>query len=128
MTEHLTFDLGAPLGDLVSSNRYHGQYWGATHANKVAWRDGVATLARAEKISKAVKLRPAQVRFTFPVPDRRHRDPSNYVGTVVKWCVDGLVIAGTWPHDGPEWVRVLEPILELHGRAVLLDLWLLEAP
>jgi hypothetical protein len=34
------------------------------------------------------------------------------VGTVVKAMVDGMVLAGVWPDDTPEWVRVSEPVIE----------------
>lgn len=126
MRPDLTFGLGAPLGRLVTTNREHGQHWSSSHAWKAAWRDGMTVLARAERIPQAVGGRPCEVRFVFPVPDRRRRDPSNLVGTVVKWCVDGLVRGGVWPDDSPEWVTVIEPVLEVGGQAVILELWFRE--
>jgi crossover junction endodeoxyribonuclease RusA len=57
------------------------------------------------------KNRPALVCVTIPFPDRRRRDPMNYTGTVVKAVVDGLVDAGLWPDDGPEWVEVADPVI-----------------
>lgn len=46
----------------------------------------------------------------------RRRDPHNYVGTVVKSMIDGLVSAGLWPDDNPEWVSVGEPVLTVHTK------------
>ncbi len=123
-TEHVRVDLGAPLGRLVTTNVAAGRHWGHTHAQKVLWRDGMAILAKAHGLPQRVHGRPCLVRFAFPVPDERRRDPANLVGTVVKWAVDGLVIGGVWPDDSPEFVSVLEPLLIPHGRQVILELWL----
>jgi hypothetical protein len=57
------------------------------------------------------EIPPSIVRVTIPFTQHRRRDPHNYVGTVVKWIIDGLVYAGAWPDDTPEWVEVLEPVL-----------------
>lgn len=46
----------------------------------------------------------------------RRRDPHNYIGTVCKSLIDGLVLAGLWPDDNPEWITVREPILTVHDR------------
>ena len=45
-----------------------------------------------------------------PVVDRRRRDPHNFAPTL-KHVIDGLVDAGLWPDDTPEYVRTLEPAL-----------------
>lgn len=42
--------------------------------------------------------------------DRRRRDPHNFAPTL-KHVIDGLVDAGLWPDDTPEYVRTLEPAL-----------------
>lgn len=122
--EHVRVDLGHPLGRLVTSNQYHGQHWGKTHPDKVQWRDGIARLAKMHHLDQRVNGRPCLVRFAFPVPDNRRRDPANLVGTVVKWAVDGLVIGGVWPDDSPEYVSIIEPLLIVKGSGVILELWL----
>lgn len=123
MSDYARFDLGAPLGRLVTSNQYHGKHWSKSHADKVLWRDGMSVLARAKHIDQWVSDRPTLVRFVFPVPDKRRRDPSNLVGTVVKWCVDGLVRGGVWPDDDPRFVTILEPLLIPGADRVQLELW-----
>lgn len=60
---------------------------------------------------------PGAVQVTLPFRDRRRRDPHNYVGTVVKSIIDGLVDAGVWPDDTPEYVSVLEPVIEVGPQA-----------
>lgn len=66
---------------------------------------------------------PCRVKVTIPFPQRRRRDPSNYIGTVVKAIVDGLVLVGVWPDDTPDWVEVVEPVLRIGGQLteVLLE-------
>lgn len=51
------------------------------------------------------------VQVTIPFGNRRRRDPHNYCGTVMKAIIDGLVEAGAWPDDNPEYVGHREPIL-----------------
>lgn len=57
--------------------------------------------------------RHGQVNVTLTFPTVRRRDPHNYVGTVCKAIVDGLVTAGVFPDDTPEWVTVTEPTLRV---------------
>jgi crossover junction endodeoxyribonuclease RusA len=53
---------------------------------------------------------PSVISIVLPVRDSRRRDPHNYFATV-KPIVDGLVDAGLWPDDTPEWVTTTEPTL-----------------
>lgn len=53
---------------------------------------------------------PSWVRLVIPVPDRRRRDPANLT-PLTKACVDGLVDAGVWIDDTPDYVETLEPRL-----------------
>lgn len=74
---------------------------------------------------RARAVGPAVVNVVLPVPDRRRRDPHNYVATL-KPIVDGLVDAGLWPDDTPEHVATLEPELDIRRdrlvRVVLIPL------
>jgi Holliday junction resolvase RusA-like endonuclease len=56
-------------------------------------------------------LEPALVRVHIPFTQNRRRDPHNYCGTVVKAIIDGLVKAGAWEDDTPEYVEHLSPVL-----------------
>jgi hypothetical protein len=115
-------DLGPSPTRAVSINEVVSRHWRSTHDAKVTWRDTVCWLAKEQRLAARVAGRPCVIRFTIPVPDRRHRDPHNYVGSVVKWAIDGLVLAGCWPSDRPEFVSVLEPRLVVGGH-LLLELW-----
>lgn len=53
----------------------------------------------------------AVVQVVIPFDKRRRRDPHNWCGTVLKAVVDGMVKAGAWPDDTPEWVGHREPVL-----------------
>lgn len=57
--------------------------------------------------------RPCLIMVTLTFPTQRRRDPHNYVGTVCKAIVDGLVHAGVFPDDTAEWVTVTEPVLRV---------------
>lgn len=75
-----------------------------------AWRDATFWHYKDQIGSKGVPS-PAIVELYVPVPNKRRRDPMNYCGTLMKAVVDGLVLAGAWPDDTPEYVRHLEPLL-----------------
>jgi len=102
-------DFGAPFTKLWSTNdRVH---WSERSRMTKLWREGVAWEAKRQRLRWTVQRRPAYVEVHLPVPDRRRRDPSNYVGTIVKAIVDGLVDGGLWPDDHPAFVQVAEPVL-----------------
>ena len=61
------------------------------------------------------------VHILLPVADRRARDPHNYFKTV-KPIVDGLVDAGLWPNDTPDWVTTVEPRLVVKAPKVVITL------
>lgn len=66
-------------------------------------------------------LNPALVRIHIPFRVNRRRDPHNYCGTVVKAVIDGLVMAGAWKDDTPEYVVHIEPRL-YKGDTVWIEL------
>jgi len=67
-------------------------------------------------------LVPSLVRVHIPFAQNRRRDPHNYCGTVVKAIIDGLVNAGAWPDDTPEYVEHLSPVL-YKGDEVKVELY-----
>lgn len=77
----------------------------ATHGAVAARRPGASRW-----IAAGQSLPPGIVHVQLPVPDSRRRDPHNYYPTI-KAIVDGLVDAGLWPDDTPEWVTTTEPTL-----------------
>lgn len=97
----------------VSINQSHGRHWRATHSDKRYWQAAAHSHAR-HKINRCEWTTPgppSRVQVTIPFTSLRRRDPHNYTGTVVKWTIDGLIHAGMWPDDTPEWVTVVDPIL-----------------
>lgn len=96
-----------PLSMNDKDNRQFGKM-------KQAWRDtayyrwieahpGVGPSARAAPC-------PAEVHITLPFVVARRRDPINFARTV-KAVVDGLVMAGAWPDDTPDYVTQHLPTL-----------------
>lgn len=101
----ITFDAPAPA--LNMNHRGWPVRWRLTKA----WRE--ATWAAAVQIPARDRKRPASwVTVVLPVPDRRRRDPHNLTPTL-KAIVDGLVDAGLWPDDTPEFVTTTEPVLDV---------------
>ncbi len=101
----------------LSVNATAGKHWAHVHPIKTAWRDTTAWYAKAAGWKN---LNPATVTVHIPFNSNRRRDPHNYSSTVVKWVVDGLVIAGCWPDDTPEWVTTTEPVL-YRGANVIVE-------
>jgi crossover junction endodeoxyribonuclease RusA len=66
---------------------------------------------------------PSMVCVTLDVPDKRRRDPANFF-PCVKAIVDGLVDAGLWPDDTPEWVTVVEPVLRVVKGPLMVEVTL----
>jgi crossover junction endodeoxyribonuclease RusA len=88
-----------------------------------AWRNGTVLHTWSWRNShrtewNRLKGRPCTVHVTLGFDTDRRRDPHNYTGTVVKAVIDGLVDAGLWPDDTPEWVTVTEPALEVPSSQV----------
>ncbi len=98
----------APERLLNLNDRLH---WTVQRRRARAWRDAAHWAAVAALGIE--RRRPAcVVAISLPVKDRRKRDPHNLFPTV-KPIVDGLVDAGIWPDDTPEWVTTVEPALEV---------------
>lgn len=83
-----------------------------------AWKE--ATIVHYRKAYGRMDQAPSVVQVMLPVPDRRRRDPHNYCGTVLKAVIDGLVKAGAWPDDTPDYVGHREPVLVHKGRHVVI--------
>lgn len=114
----------------VSINEVAGKHWAVKRRALEPWRTAVGwawKMAPASERARVQGLR-CKVRMLIPfdVSDaqwtKNRRDPHNYVGTVVKSCVDQLVEQGVWPDDTTEWVTVDEPVL-MQGNEVVIELW-----
>jgi crossover junction endodeoxyribonuclease RusA len=79
-------------------------HWARKAAITKLWRQAAWAAAICHRTP--FDHQPSFVRVTFPVRDNRRRDNDNPSPTV-KACVDGLVDAGYWPDDSPEWVETL---------------------
>jgi Holliday junction resolvase RusA-like endonuclease len=98
-----------PPGEVWSENRAGN--WRKNMRLHKTWADCVAWYWRT--LRKTWTPRPCLVLVTLTFPTSRRRDPHNYVGTVCKAIVDGLVHAGVFPDDTAEWVTVPEPALRV---------------
>lgn len=112
MTTWITFRQPCPL--MSMNDRAH---WSVRAREARQWRNATHIAARHAINTSApgfnpIPLPPSIVTVVLPVPDRRRRDPHNYFATV-KPIIDGLVDAGLWPDDTPEWVTTAEPTLQV---------------
>lgn len=83
------------------------------HGTIREWKD-MASLAYIDDCNKKKRKRQlgnTLIRVTIPFDKKRRRDPHNYCGTVGKAIIDGLVNAGAWDDDTPDFVEHLAPIL-----------------
>lgn len=96
-------------------NLNHRLHWSRRAATTRAWRHA-AFVAACQLGPPSARPREASwVQLEIPVHDRRRRDPHNLTPTL-KACVDGLVDAGVWPDDTPEFVTTTEPFIAVCPR------------
>lgn len=107
-----------PPHKLMSMN--DRDHWRTAAVKAKAWRYAANIAARAE-ITAPRPLPACWINVQLPVTGNRRRDPANYALTV-KHIVDGLVDAGCWPDDTPEWVTTTEPTLSPSDRLVRVTL------
>lgn len=110
-------------GRPMSTNEANRTHWAKRSRAMRPWRDAVALAwKQARPDWDRVKDRKCTVEVFLPFPDKRRRDPANFVGTIVKSLVDELttkierygkqtvmVREGCWPDDTPDYVEVIEP-------------------
>jgi crossover junction endodeoxyribonuclease RusA len=111
-----TISFPAPVQLLSMNDRMH---WRPEARLVRIWR--TAAYASARQQHPGLRLPPCTVDIALPVKDRRRRDPANYHKTQ-KPCIDGMVDAGLWPDDTPEWVTTHEPTLIPAGVLVVITL------
>lgn len=102
----------------LSTNQAKGMHWGKERRYTDPWKDMALMVSRQALAGYARKreawpVQPVTIQTVLPFRVNRRRDPHNYVGTVVKALVDGLVRGGVIPDDAPEWATVTEPSLSI---------------
>lgn len=107
----VTVSFERPTQLMSMNDRIH---WSVDRRRARAWRQatGWAAIDQLGTTPAARRKGPSIVTVTLPVHSDRDRDPHNFFKTV-KHVIDGLVDAGLWPDDTPEWVTTTEPHLEL---------------
>jgi Holliday junction resolvase RusA-like endonuclease len=112
----IVLDLGFPPERPLSTNESNRMHWAQRDRRLEPWRKAAWALAQQQKIPEQVGGRKSKVTMVIPFRTKTKRDPHNYVGTVVKATVDGLVQAGVWPDDNPVYVEVMEPMLVIGNK------------
>jgi hypothetical protein len=104
-----TFTFRAPGPYMSMNDRDH---WQAKRRKVKGWRR--TAWAAAGRVAGFCPT-PADVWIALDVPDRRRRDPHNLYPTI-KAIIDGMVDAGCWPDDTPEYVTTHEPTFHVVPR------------
>lgn len=100
----------------LSTNQERKVHWAVAKRDLTPWRDVTLmmtrwALAKLARTSGAWRPQPVTIQVELAFRTAQRRDPHNYVGTVVKATVDGLVRGGLIPDDTPEWATILEPTI-----------------
>lgn len=107
-----------PPNTPLSINKANKMHWAAKKRQVDPWREAIGWAWLQERKNwDLVKDKPCSVQVVLPFRTKQRRDPHNYTGTVVKALVDTLVREGVWPDDTPEWVTVLDPVIQIGGDA-----------
>ena len=109
----------APPADVWSTNKDRSLHWAVRSKLIKAWRLCAHVECAGANLGT---LPPSLVTLTLPFARNGRRDPMNYVGTVVKAVVDGLVDAGCWPDDTAEWVEIRQPVLAVGTTDVVVSI------
>ncbi len=102
---------------LTANQRLH---WGERGRRTVYWRHYTCVVAREARIPALIRI---GVHLEIHPPDRRRRDPSNWMPTQ-KACVDGLVDARVVPDDSPAYVVEGMPRLVVPAGPGVWEWWL----
>jgi len=97
----------------LSINQTNRMHWAERRRVLKPWKDIAALTWKQQGRAVAAELdgQKVLVVVSLPFATKARRDPHNYIGTVVKAIIDGLVAAGMKPDDTPEYIRVAEPAL-----------------
>lgn len=83
--------LDFPPADLFP-NRAKGKHWAVMHKSKVSYRESSAWITKREMGGWAYKGGEIEMRLTFYMPDKRHRDADNCLAAA-KAGLDGMAEA-----------------------------------
>jgi hypothetical protein len=115
----ITLELGAAPAKPLSMNERGYSNYHKRHRLTAPWKaraKEVAELAEVTGLPLPLEGGPWLVTVVVPVKGDYRRDPHNYM-PVVKAVIDGLVAAGVWPDDTPQYVCATEPALVTDGLA-----------
>ncbi len=110
-----------PCKPLTMNQRMH---WAQKAKMTASWRQaGLYATGFGQRMNGVVRELPRSVvQLVLPVRSVKiRRDPHNWYPTV-KAVVDGLVDAGLWPDDTPEYVMTIEPAFK-QGGDVDIHIW-----
>ena len=91
-----------------TTNDERRMHWAAVGRRVAEWKQAAYWHAR---MGKHGPQPPSTISMSITYPTHRRRDPHNLVGTILKATIDGLVQAGLWEDDTPEFVHIHEPTI-----------------
>lgn len=109
-------EFGFPVPDKPwSTNQDRNMSPRLRHARIKSWKEAayLGWVSYCAANNHPTALNPALIRVVIPFGQQRRRDPHNYCGSVVKAVIDGMVRAGAWGDDTPNFVEHLSPALRV---------------
>lgn len=89
--------------DILTVNKERTVHWSTRSSVVKAWREAFAWLALSSKLPTNGSIGPCHI-DAVPLAAGRRRQDVGACLPVVKAAIDGLVDAGVWPDDSPEFV------------------------
>lgn len=112
--------------DILTTNKERSVHWSSRASVVKAWREAFAWLALISKLPTNGSVGPCHIEAVPLTGRRRGRQDVGACLPVVKAAIDGLVDAGVWPDDTPEFVRSVrfwpeQPAAETGLRIVIVE-------
>jgi hypothetical protein len=111
---------------LMSINELQGRDWRYAAKTKSSWMDAgyynglqLRDILRAAKLTTPLESK-TRVGFDFDVRQNRRRDGHNYASTVVKWFIDGMVVAKVFVDDSTDHVELADSIFTANPKGQLM--------
>ncbi len=92
-----------------SVNVYLRMFWADRERLKESWHTTVWALCNEARVEPMER---ARIKATIYFRDSRKRDPQNWITSVDKLCVDGLVRCGILPDDDPAHLKGFDVRIE----------------
>lgn len=100
---------GDQPAEVLGANSTRGWRWQRYHLWAKRWKQAGVRMGDAIRKKYRTPFPACTVHMVFEMSRGVRRDPHNYMSTVCKHILDGLVVSGVWPDDNPKYITMTEP-------------------